>query len=120
MLDAMRVQILLFAGLKERAGSGEIEMELPDGSLVSDALQQLGWLTGDMRVVMAVNREYASAEHALAPGDELALIPPVSGGSIEAPVHVRISAEPLSPEQITARVSNTRAGAGRDLPRCHT
>ena len=58
---------------------------------------------------MAVNREYASEEQVLDAGDELALIPPVSGGS--APPSVRVSAEPLSLDSLAARVRDPRAGA---------
>jgi molybdopterin converting factor subunit 1 len=85
----MRVQIRLFASLRERAGAPELTLELPDGALVSDALSELRWLTGDLRVVLAVNREYASDTTGLRPGDELALIPPVSGGALDAAmIHV--------------------------------
>ena len=107
----MDVQVRLFAGLRERAGADRVDLELPEGALVGDALAALGWLTGDLKVVMAVNREYASAEDPLSSGDELALIPPVSGGGADLEVHVRISAQPLSVDQITARVSDPRAGA---------
>ena len=105
----MRVQIRLFASLRERAGSDSLELELPDGALVRDALSELRWLTGDLRAVLAVNREYASASTPLHSGDELALIPPVSGGS--ASVHVRISDEPLDLGSLTRLVSDPRAGA---------
>jgi molybdopterin synthase catalytic subunit len=59
---------------------------------------------------MAVNREYAGAEAVLRPGDELALIPPVSGGSVGT-LHVRVTHEPLALEPLIARVSDPRAGA---------
>jgi len=61
-------------------------------------------------VRLAVNRDYAEAETSLSEGDELALIPPVSGGRADAP-YVRISAEPLSSERVTAAVADPRAGA---------
>lgn len=107
----MRVQIRLFAGLRDRAGAEEVTLELADGALVSDALSELQWLTGETRVVMAVNREYATPDLTLQPGDELALIPPVSGGAPEPSIHARVSAEPLEPSAVTARVSDPRAGA---------
>jgi MoaE-MoaD fusion protein len=108
----MRVQIRLFASLRERAGASELTLELPDGALVSDALSELRWLIGDLRAVLAVNREYASDATPLRAGDELALIPPVSGGAAEAAaVHVAIRHEPLTAEAVTARVSDPRAGA---------
>jgi molybdopterin converting factor subunit 1 len=108
----MRVQIRLFASLRERAGTSELTLELPDGALVSDALSELRWLTGDLQAVLAVNREYASDSTALLPGDELALIPPVSGGAPDAAtIHVAITREPLAAEAVTARVGDPRAGA---------
>ncbi len=122
----MDVRVRLFAMLRERAGAGEVTLELPDGASVAQALEALRWLTGGIPVLMAVNREYADPTLTLAPGDELALIPPVSGGSVpetspddtrgagEASphvAHVRVSDRPLSLDRITAAVSDPRAGA---------
>jgi molybdopterin synthase catalytic subunit len=108
----MVIRVRLFAALRERAGSDEIELELPDGALVSDALDRVGGLTGDVKAVLAVNREYASADTALSPGDELALIPPVSGGeSLSATVHVRLTSEPIALDPLLAHVRDSRAGA---------
>jgi molybdopterin synthase catalytic subunit len=108
----MRVQIRLFAALRERAGTDVLDLELPDGAHVSDALHALEWLTGDLRAALAVNRDYASASTQLHADDELALIPPVSGGALEpAAVHVVIRSEPLDAAAVSARVSDPRAGA---------
>jgi MoaE-MoaD fusion protein len=107
---SMTVTVRLFAILRQRAGRDSIELELPEGARVADALAQVDDLAGGLRLVMAVNREYAAADHPLAPGDELALIPPVSGGATTAP-HVAIRAEPLSLDEIAARVRDPRAGA---------
>lgn len=106
----MHVRVRLFAGLRERAGADEVELELPEGALVSDALERLSAVTDGMRVVMAVNHEYADPQATLEPGDELALIPPVSGGSV-AITHVRITSEPLSLDALRERVRDPRAGA---------
>jgi molybdopterin synthase catalytic subunit len=106
----MHVRVRLFAGLRERAGADEVELELPEGALVSDALERLRGVTDGVRVVMAVNHEYADTDASLAPGDELALIPPVSGGSV-AVTHVRITSEPLSLDALRERVRDPRAGA---------
>jgi molybdopterin converting factor subunit 1 len=82
----MFVQVRLFAMLRERAGRDAVELELPDGATVQDALTAvarhdgLADLIGRVPVVMAVNREYASEDTSLSEADELALIPPVSGG----------------------------------------
>jgi len=108
----MVIRVRLFAALRERAGSDEIELELPDGALVSDALERMGGLTKDVKAVLAVNREYAPADAALHPGDELALIPPVSGGgSASSTVHVALSSQPLALDPLLDRVRDARAGA---------
>ncbi len=109
-LFRMQVSVRLFAGLRERAGAEVIDLELPEGGRVADALGQLTRLTDGVPVVMAVNHEYAGAETELHPGDELALIPPVSGGSVGA-LHVRVTDEPLSLDPLIERVSDPRAGA---------
>ena len=107
----MVVQVRLFAMLRERAGRDVLELELPDGARVSDALAAVDDLAGGLSLVLAVNREYAPPEQRLAPGDELALIPPVSGGALTTPVHVALRDEPLSLDAVTARVRDARAGA---------
>src|ERR1700744_2454971 len=73
----MDVTVKLFAGLRERAGAGEIGVTLPDGARVADALARLEGLTDGVPVVMAVNQEFADEAMGLHAGDELALIPPV-------------------------------------------
>jgi MoaE-MoaD fusion protein len=107
---SMVVHVRLFAALRERAGRDAIELELPDGALVSDALAAVDDLARDLPLVLAVNREYAAPGDRLAPGDELALIPPVSGGAATAP-HVAVRAEPLSLDALAAAVRDPRAGA---------
>ena len=107
----MEVTVRLFAILRERAGSPEVVLELPAGARVRDALDSLSGLADGVPLVMAVNREYASEDTALDPGDELALIPPVSGGSTTEAPWVRVSAEPLSLDSLAARVRDPRAGA---------
>jgi MoaE-MoaD fusion protein len=106
----MQVSVRLFAGLRERAGAEVVEVELPEGGRVADVLQRLGEVTAGLPVVMAVNQEYAAADTRLTPGDELALIPPVSGGSVGA-LHVRVTDEPLLLEPLLERVRDPRAGA---------
>ncbi len=106
----MVVHVRLFAALRERAGRDQLELELPDGARVSDALAAVDELARDLPLVLAVNREYAAADQTLHPGDELALIPPVSGGSATAP-HVAVRTEPLSLDRLVAAVRDPRAGA---------
>jgi molybdopterin synthase catalytic subunit len=109
----MLVRVRLFAALRERAGRDELELELPEGARVRDALERVADVAGGLRVVMAINREYADEDAPLRAGDELALIPPVSGGATPpvAQPHVDVVATPLSLDALVARVRDPRAGA---------
>jgi molybdopterin converting factor subunit 1 len=106
----VEVTVRLFAMLRERAGASELTLELPDGARVADALTELGDIAAGLPLVMAVNREYAPEDQVLGAGDELALIPPVSGGETTV-IHARVTAEPLSLDALAARVRDPRAGA---------
>ena len=110
----MRLTVRLFAMLREAAGADSVELELSEGATGADALEALRAQRGlelldRLPVRLAVNREYAELERELSPGDELAVIPPVSGGSGE--VHARISAEPLDAAEISRTVGRPGAGA---------
>jgi molybdopterin converting factor subunit 1 len=109
----MEVRVKLFAGLRERAGADEVPLTLPEGARVADALTRLSDVTAGVTVVMAVNQEYADASVELHAGDELALIPPVSGGAATEPAaaHVRITDQPLALDALTELVRDPRAGA---------
>jgi molybdopterin converting factor subunit 1 len=106
----VEVTVRLFAMLRERAGASEVTVELPEGARVRDAIEALDGLADGMPLVMAVNREYAPEDAPLDAGDELALIPPVSGGEA-AVAHARVTVEPLSLDSLVARVRDPRAGA---------
>jgi molybdopterin synthase catalytic subunit len=106
----MQVRVRLFAALRERAGADEVALELPEGARVSDALDRMQALTAGVPVVMAVNQEYAGEDEPLHSGDEIALIPPVSGGSVGV-VHVRVTDQPLALDPLIGRVRDPRAGA---------
>ena len=106
----MVVHIRLFAALRERAGRDRLELELPDGACVGDALERLADVAGGARVVMAVNRVYAKADAPLSPGDELALIPPVSGGAAPDTM-ITLTDRPISLDSLLDRVRDPRAGA---------
>jgi molybdopterin converting factor subunit 1 len=123
-VSAMLVHVRLFASLRERAGTDSLELELWPGATVGDAMQllgehdSLGELLERMPVHMAVNRDYAAAGTVLAAEDELALIPPVSGGAAHAgepgeqvPIHVRVSDQPLLLQALSAAVGDPGSGA---------
>ena len=98
----MPVTVRLFAGLRERAGWARRELEgLERVADVWPALE-LGEEPGGL--LYAVNREYAEPGQELRDGDEVALIPPVSGGAF------RVTEEPLSLDAAVAEVADERAG----------
>ena len=101
----MKVAVRLFAALRERAGAREAALELDDGASVDDVWGALGLGEEPAGLVYAVNRAYVERSTPLADGDEVALIPPVSGGAFV------LSDEPLSLERATAEVASDGAGA---------
>jgi MoaE-MoaD fusion protein len=99
----MPVKVRLFAGLRERAGWSEREL---DGvARVEEVWRALDLGDEPEGLLYAVNKEYASHDTTLHDGDEVALIPPVSGGAF------RLSAEPLSLDAVVDEVRSERAGA---------
>jgi MoaE-MoaD fusion protein len=110
----MNVRVRLFASAREAAGVGHLLLELPNGQAVRDAIAAITTLhplVGDIRqMVIAKNREYVGLEEPLADGDELALIPPVSGGAISTPERVLVSSAPLSLDAAIAAVRGPDAG----------
>ena len=101
----VRVAVKLFAALREQAGARERALELADGASVDDVWPALGLGDEPTGLVYAVNRAYVERGTPLADGDEVALIPPVSGGAF------RLSDEPLSLERVAAEVASDDAGA---------
>lgn len=82
----MRVRVLFFGMLKDAAGRASDTLELPEGAKVSDVLAQFRSSVNrfpeyERSVALAVNREYVSTDTVLQDGDELAVLPPVSGGT---------------------------------------
>lgn len=112
----MTVSVRLFAVLRERAGRDSVEIELPEGATVGDAFEclaaapGLGELVGRMPLRMAVNREYAGDGTPIAPGDELVLIPPISGGA-RGRTHSSVTEESLNADALSRRVGDPGAGA---------
>jgi MoaE-MoaD fusion protein len=101
----MRITVKLFAGLRERAGSGERELDLDEEARVADVWPALALGAEPEGLLYAVNRDYAARERPLADGDEVALIPPVSGGAF------RLTGEPVELDAVVAEVADERAGA---------
>ncbi len=110
----MRIDVRLFASLREAAGVGRFDLELPGGATVRDAIASIAerhpTVAHATRVVMARNREYVDADTALADGDELALIPPVSGGATTSHLRVRVSEAPISVDAVLEAVRSPAHG----------
>jgi molybdopterin converting factor subunit 1 len=101
----MRVTVRLFAGLRERAGAAERVLDLPTGSRLVDVWAPLELGERPPGLLYAVNQDYASGDRLLSDGDEVALIPPVSGGAF------RLTADPIDLDAVVAEVADEGAGA---------
>jgi molybdopterin synthase catalytic subunit len=113
MVMATHVQIRLFARLREQAGTDCVDLEVPDGSTVGDVhsalLARFPELEPNRSLMRpALNQDYAGWESRVGEGDEIALIPPVSGGSAEA--NLEITVEPLDARRMEAAVMHPGAG----------
>jgi molybdopterin synthase catalytic subunit/molybdopterin converting factor small subunit len=98
----MPVTVRLFAGLRERAGWSQREV---DAATVADVWPALALGDEPDGLLYAVNKEYAPRDRTLADGDEVALIPPVSGGAF------LLSDETLSLDRVVDEVRSDEAGA---------
>ena len=121
----MRIRIRLFGAAREAAGTKELELTLAPGARVSDlralvVRQHPGLAPLDARLRVSVNHELALSDATLADGDEVALLPPVSGGAGTC----TLSGAPLDVGAVVARVTGpgvggivTFVGAVRDSAR---
>lgn len=111
----MKLRVLYFAVFRERLRKDEEDLELPDGATVATALDALGARHADVaklrgRFRVAVNQDFVDDDHALHDGDEVALIPPVAGGSDERARHVVLTGDALSLDRCLAAVSGPGMG----------
>jgi MoaE-MoaD fusion protein len=107
----MQIRLKFFAVVRERLGRSEMDIDLPEGSTIADARAVVDELAGEaapliQRSMTMLNQEYASPEDLLSDGDELAFIPPVSGGD-----HFKVHADALDAQALTASVEDDGAGA---------
>jgi molybdopterin synthase catalytic subunit len=101
----VQVRVRLFAGLREQAGQGNVVVEVPEGSTVAAVWPALALGEEPPGLLYAVNRAYVDRNEAVSAGDEVAVIPPVSGGDF------RLSAAPLELDAVVAEVRDEAAGA---------
>lgn len=116
----MRVTVLTFGMLRDLPGQIPDSIDLPSGATVADLLAHCRKCRSESAdlwssVAVAVNREYAPATHALSDGDEVALLPPVSGGSGDhaspATSHVALTTDPISAASIAEPLKHGEDGA---------
>ena len=110
----MNIKVLFFGQLRELVGASEESVELPAGASVADLIshyQQRVPRLGEFRpsLAVAVNQEYADAAAALRAGDEVAFIPPVSGGAPAS--RIELTSEPIEREALVAGVKAPPDGA---------
>jgi MoaE-MoaD fusion protein len=101
----VQITVRLFAGLRELVGTGRRELELPHSASVGDVWPALELGAEPAGLLYAVNRAYAEQETELSEGDEVALIPPVSGGAF------RFTEGPVNLTAVVVAVVDERAGA---------
>jgi MoaE-MoaD fusion protein len=110
----MNVRVRLFASAREAAGVGHFVLDLPEGHAVRDAMAAISALhppvSAIRQLVIARNREYVGLDEPLADGDELALIPPVSGGAVSSAERILVSAATLSLDTAIDAVRGPDAG----------
>jgi molybdopterin synthase catalytic subunit len=116
MKVAVRVTALLFARLREQAGAERFELELPAGATVADVYAELRRrhpaLEARREIVRpAVNQEFALWEATISDADEVAFIPPVSGGTGSIGVLFELTDQPLDARRLEAAVARSGAGA---------
>lgn len=115
----MKLEIRLFATLKERAGSDRIEISVEDPADVKALLEAVAEAHPDMApvlptVLVAVNKSYSGPDRMLNSGDEIALFPPVSGGDdpeFRHPTHFVITSDEVKVSEIHNRLAQPDVGA---------
>lgn len=117
LFQGMQVIVLPFGMLKDRLGATPAPVKLPDGATVAGLLDHLAagrpapWLRG---IAVSVNAEYASADRVLAEGDEVGLLPPVSGGAPGGPdpvLHTALTRDPIDAEALVTALKHGEDGA---------
>jgi molybdopterin synthase catalytic subunit len=115
MSDSISVTVRCFAAVRECLGQDQLEVQIPVGATVAAVLQVLvarAPRLAQVPLAFAVNRAYAKPEHVLAAGDEVALIPPISGGSPRADIYrLELVRGPIDPRAIEREVLSNSDGA---------
>jgi MoaE-MoaD fusion protein len=120
----MRVRVIFFGAVKELTGKSREDVEVPDGGSVRDLLQHYESTVPELKtwfpsLALAVNQQYAHPDTILNPNDEIALLPPVSGGapqtaeaaSTRNKPHVRIVRDPIDSHAVLSALKRGEDGA---------
>jgi MoaE-MoaD fusion protein len=112
----MKVTVKLFARLRELTGTPSLEWQVAENATIADLLQNLQaeyprLAEAVSRTAISVNREFADLQTRLREGDEVAIFPPVSGGSGQSDPKFALTFEPLSLDEMAARVLKPETGA---------
>jgi len=112
----MKVTIKLFARMRELVGTNSLEREIHDKAIIADLIQSLQTEFPKIediasRTIISINQEFADPQSPLSEGDEVAFFPPVSGGSGSADGNFAITFEPISLDEIAAKVVKPETGA---------
>lgn len=113
----MHIKLRFFASLRERLGRSEDSCEVPEGATVRTVWETLKQeqptlIEVERSLAFAVAQEYVDGDHPLRDNDELAFIPPVSGGVLtDNRLSCRITQEPIRLDELTAFVADPGAGA---------
>ena len=112
----MKVNVRLFAGLSEILGHRQVSLELADGATVAQLRDELSreypavtpFLAS---LVCAIDEEFVTTDHSLRDGDDVALIPPVSGGRDNDEGWFQVTSQPLDPQRLVEAVRRDESGA---------
>lgn len=112
----MKLEIRLFATMKDKAGQPKITVEVAEPATVQHVLnavaEQFPALKSSVdTVLVSVNKAFANEETAVVPGDEVALFPPVSGGAFPHPTHFAVTSESVDIAAIHAKLVQPDVGA---------
>lgn len=112
----MKITVLLFATLKDLAGTNKLDLSLNEGATLADVKRALSnqfpEMSANLKAALgSVNREYAFDANAIEDGDEVAFFPPVSGGSVNYPEIYRLPTEPVDHDELIAAITTPDTGA---------
>jgi MoaE-MoaD fusion protein len=112
----MDISVLFFATLKDLAGTNRTALELPEYARVSDLKRQLGQQYPQLEsrlgtTLVAINQQFAFDDDLIPAGAEVALFPPVSGGSENFPTILHVARESLDLDELVAQITQESTGA---------